>query len=366
MKKKIIFTIIALLALISLCNAATNTPWDGTAWDITAPDIDQPIGNHYKEMYDLRKGTAIRINKEHETLATSSAGGVHKQGTARMWYLPTASIPNLQPDGLSALDSGDNGMLWHDITTDIVYLLDDYSDPTIGNGWLSFGSFLGDIDVGASKFTVDAATGNTQVEGTLGSTGLITATAGVTTAGGPVTLGAGDDLIGSATSDITMNTNKFTVAGATGDTAIAGTCNITGILTTTASSTLGDGSVLAAQTLPVDPPRTISDKEYVETQTLNPGTVKAWVHFTGTDAGPITIEDGFNISGTVTKHGTGDYTIFWDTDFASVHYAVIPSSDQRQTHIQVISVNSVQVRTRDSAGVLQDAGSVMVIAIGDQ
>ena len=46
-----------------------------------------------------------------------------------------------------------------------------------------------------------------------------------------VTLAAGADLIGSSTSDITINTNKFTVAGATGNTVIAGTCGIAGAAT---------------------------------------------------------------------------------------------------------------------------------------
>ncbi|KKL53140.1 hypothetical protein LCGC14_2278440, partial [marine sediment metagenome] len=62
----------------------TSDPWNGTTWGVTAPDIDQPAGNAFKEIFDLRKGIAIRINKEHETLAASSAGGVHKQGSARI------------------------------------------------------------------------------------------------------------------------------------------------------------------------------------------------------------------------------------------------------------------------------------------
>ena len=50
-------------------------------------------------------------------------------------------------------------------------------------------------------------------------------------ASGSITLGAGADLIGSATSDITINTDKFTVAGATGNTVIAGTLGVTGAAT---------------------------------------------------------------------------------------------------------------------------------------
>ncbi len=64
--------------------------------------------------------------------------------------------------------------------------------------------------------------------------------AGALGAGG-ISLLAGKDLIGSATSDITMNTDKFTVAGDTGNTVVAGTLGVTGI------ATLGDGSLATTQ-----------------------------------------------------------------------------------------------------------------------
>lgn len=229
-----------LLIMLICCNSVMATvtgshdPWDGTLWDITAPTEDIAYGYADKELRDLRKGVAIRMNKEHETLATSSAGGVHKQGSARMWYLATASIPNLQPDGSTALDAGDNGMLWHDTTTDIIYALDDYSDPTVDGGWLSFGNFLGDVDVGASKVTMAAATGNTAVAGTLTVTGE-------STFNNHINLGAGDDLIGSSTSDIAFNTNKFTVAGATGNTLVAGTLDVSGNIDPTTYETTNGG-----------------------------------------------------------------------------------------------------------------------------
>ena len=58
---------------------------------------------------------------------------------------------------------------------------------------------------------------------------------------GSITLGAGDDLIGSSTSDITFNTNKFTVAGATGNTLIAGTLDVTGNIDPTTYETTNGG-----------------------------------------------------------------------------------------------------------------------------
>lgn len=64
---------------------------------------------------------------------------------------------------------------------------------------------------------------------------------GTSTFNGSITLGAGDDLIGSATSDITFNTNKFTVAGATGNTLVAGTLDVQGNIDPTTYETTNGG-----------------------------------------------------------------------------------------------------------------------------
>jgi len=106
---------------------------------------------------------------------------------------------------------------------------------TLGAGDDLIGSATSDITMNTDKFTVAGATGNTVIAGSCTVAGLIIANGGVT-------LGAGDDLIGSATSDITINTNKFTVAGASGDTLIAGTLEVTGAITQTATSTVGTTS----------------------------------------------------------------------------------------------------------------------------
>lgn len=79
---------------------------------------------------------------------------------------------------------------------------------------------------------------------TVDASGLITAEAGILS-NDDITLGAGDDLVGSATSNILINTNKFTVAGATGNTVIAGTASVAGLLTATAGI---DGKVIFAGT----------------------------------------------------------------------------------------------------------------------
>lgn len=87
------------------------------------------------------------------------------------------------------------------------------------------------------------------------STGLTVTSA--STFNGSITLGAGDDLIGSSTSDITFNTNKFTVAGATGNTVIAGTLTQQGV------ATLADTSALATSGAPAADAQ-IANKKYVD------------------------------------------------------------------------------------------------------
>ena len=68
-----------------------------------------------------------------------------------------------------------------------------------------------DMAVNTDKMTVDSATGNTVVAGTLGVTGIT-----------------------SLTNDLTVNTDKMTVDGATGNTVVAGTLGVTGNTTLTA------------------------------------------------------------------------------------------------------------------------------------
>ena len=84
--------------------------------------------------------------------------------------------------------------------------------------------------------------------------------AGLIEANGGVTLGAGDDLIGSSTSDIAIGgsgTEKFTVAGATGNTVIVGTLGVTGV------ATLGDSSQMATSAAPTAD-ADIANKKYVD------------------------------------------------------------------------------------------------------
>jgi hypothetical protein len=48
-----------------------------------------------------------------------------------------------------------------------------------------------------------------------------------------------DDLVGGASTDILINTNKFTVAASSGNTVVAGTLGVAGLLTASAAATVG-------------------------------------------------------------------------------------------------------------------------------
>ena len=98
--------------------------------------------------------------------------------------------------------------------------------------------------------------------------------------------------------------------------------------------------------------------------------VKAWVTFDGTAAHPITPDASFNIDGTITKTGTGDYTISFDRDFADVNYAAYGTAIQTYVGLQGAAsklVGSCRIETRDgSANAVQDSAVVTVSFVGNQ
>ena len=181
--------VLALFIALFCSGAITNHyPWDGTVWVVTSPNDEALLGNAYKEIYDLRKGVALRMNREHVDLATDSVGGEHVQGSARAWFQDAA--PGLQPDG-TALAAGDTGMLWFDTNAtpdNLAYVLT-ATTPT----WTLLSTSI---------------TGET-----LTWTPLQTFTAGILS-NDDITLGAGDDLVGAADSVINMNAFDVTAAGA--------------------------------------------------------------------------------------------------------------------------------------------------------
>lgn len=170
---------------------------------------------------------------------------------------------------------------------------------TLGAGADLIGSSTSDITINTNKFTVAGATGNTVIAGTATITGALTQTGAVGLAAA-ATLGAGADLIGSSTSDITFNTNKFTVAGATGNTVIAGTLTQTGAVAAAASITLGaNADLIGSSTSDI----TCNTNKF----TVAGATGNTVIAGTLTQTGVASFAAGASFGGTVVAAANGAY-----------------------------------------------------------
>lgn len=96
-------------------------------------------------------------------------------------------------------------------------------------------------------------------------------------------------------------------------------------------------------------------------------TVGGWIQFNG--AGTPSITDSFNVTGSITDNGTGDWTFSWDNDFANNTYTAVASvlgagGDLNAT-IHTQAVGSCRVTVADMNGARTD-DEVNVLAVGDQ
>lgn len=98
---------------------------DGTDWDAASPADSALVSAYPAETRALRSAVKIRNDKEHAALATASAGGEHKAGSAKGYY--QASAPTQRPDAATSLDSNDNGRIWVDSDDASIYM---YIHPT--------------------------------------------------------------------------------------------------------------------------------------------------------------------------------------------------------------------------------------------
>ena len=149
------------------------------------------------------------MNKEHETLATSSAGGVHKQGSARAFFQDAE--PTTQVNG-DAFDSGDLGLFWFDsnASPDNQFNVLTATTPT----WTPI----------STEIIAVLLASNRQFAGTL-------------TVDGAVTNSSTTEMTG----DVTVNTNKVTITAASGNIATAGTFDPAGNIDPTTYETTNGG-----------------------------------------------------------------------------------------------------------------------------
>ena len=113
--------------------------------------------------------------------------------------------------------------------------LDVAGDVDVNSGKFAVTASDGSLAISSNKFTVAGDTGNTVVAGTLNATGAATLSSTLDVAG-DVDVNSGKFAVTASDGSLAISSNKFTVAGDTGNTVVAGTLNATGAATL--SSTL--------------------------------------------------------------------------------------------------------------------------------
>ena len=108
-------------------------------------------------------------------------------------------------------------------------------DVDVGSSAFVVTASDGSLAISSNKFTVAGDTGNTVVAGTLNATGAATLSSTLDVAG-DVDVNSGKFAVTASDGSLAISSNKFTVAGDTGNTVVAGTLNATGAATL--SSTL--------------------------------------------------------------------------------------------------------------------------------
>jgi hypothetical protein len=177
----------------------------------------------------------------------------------------------------------------------------------------------GNVAVNTNKFNITAASGNTTVAGTLGVTGAVT-----------------NSSTTEMTGDVTVNTNKLTVTAANGNTAVAGTLAVTGNATLTAdvSAATVSGAVVATQAnmetgtatnLLVTPGR----------QHFHPGHPKLWIKCDSAGA----TNDSYNIT-SITDTGVGTLDVTIATDFTDTDYVVNATAQSTGNNDMLLINNS--------------------------
>jgi hypothetical protein len=83
-----------------------------------------------------------------------------------------------------------------------------------------------------------------------------------------------------------------------------------------------------------------NDTGVLATQNGMTGIAKAWVNFDGTSATPITPRAAFNV-GSITKNGTGDYTVNFTTAMPNANYsAQVSAQITASSYLQVFMFGS--------------------------
>lgn len=211
--------------LIYLIAFLVWSPWAMAVFNRSKPASSTSMRNSNPEILANWSGLEDGIDREHSfsTGGTVAAQGEHTPGSGKAFS--QASAPATQVDG-GAFAATDLGSLWVDTDDNAFYVLT-ATTPT----W---------TPVSTEVIAILLAS-NRVFAGTLGVTG-----------------------------DFDVNTNKFTVAAASGNTAVAGTLDITGATELIGIATIADQSVTKTTAAPSADAQ-IANKKYVDDQVPDVG-----------------------------------------------------------------------------------------------
>jgi hypothetical protein len=205
----------------------------------------------------------------------------------------------------------------------------------------------------------------------------------------------------AASGNVAINTDKFTVAAATGNTVVAGTLGVTGNTTlsgtlavtgaATLSSTLsatditGSGAISGATVTGSMVSTQAQAEAALSTTTVltpgraqyHPGVAKAWGHVTVSGGTPA-LALGHNVA-SITDNGVGNYTINLTTAFSAANFAVVAikfdptgtGTDVGEIVVDAITTTTIRIRSFTSTSTTQTTRiaadiSFMFMAFGDQ
>ncbi len=190
---------------------------------------------------------------------------------------------------------------------------------------------------GVDKFVIDSANGNTTISGNL-------TVNGTTTFVGASNFDGSSQIDGSlnVTGDFSVNTNKFNVASASGNTTVAGTLGVTGATTlsstlsvsgaTTLSSTLGvTGATTLSSTLSVSGATTLSSTLGVSSNATVGGTLGVTGNTTLSGTLSVTNDGTFNSSLTVVGSDTASTNFFRVQNNSGTNRFVVDSANGNTT-----------------------------------
>ena len=105
------------------------------------------------------------------------------------------------------------------------------------------------------------------------------------------------------------------------------------------------------------------------TTNLQQGLVKAWLNLDGDSTASIV--DNFNVGGSLTDNGTGNFTVTYTNNMSNTTYAVVLGIDEASNSGGTLTIGNVhttsqlKLLSRNSSASLADENSLNAAILGD-